>query len=96
MCKLAKKGESRRKRAAGRGECGGNEHVASGRYRVLVSLMFAPSAVLEPVFISARKHVECNAAPGSRRCDAGSARLGRALLDYINEPIDSANAPLAI
>ena len=63
MCKLAKEGEGRRKRAAGRGECGCNKHVASGRDSVLVSLMLAPSAVLEPSFISARKHVECNAAP---------------------------------
>ena len=96
MCKLAKEGEGRRKRAAGRGECGGNEHVASGRDSVLVSLMLAPSAVLEAVFISARKHVKCNAAPDSGRCDAGSARLGRALLDYINEPINASDAPLAI
>ena len=96
MCKLAKEGEGRRKRATGRGESGCNKHVASCHDSVLVSQVLAPGTVLEAACVSARKHVECDAAPDSRRCNAGSARLGRALLDYINESMDSSSAPRAI
>ena len=96
MCKLAKEGEGRRKRATGRGESGCNKLVASGRDSILVSLELAQGAVLEAAFVSARKHIESDAAPGSRRCDASSARLGRALLDDINDSINSSGAPLAI
>ena len=41
MCKLAKEGESRRKRATGRSECGCKERVASGRDGVIVSQVLA-------------------------------------------------------
>ena len=45
---------------------------------------------------SACEHVGSDAAPGCRRCDAGSARLGWAVLDDIYESINSSSAPLAI
>ena len=63
MCKLAKEGEGRRKRATGRGESGCNKHVASGRYSVLVSQVLASGAVLEAACVSACEHVEGDAAP---------------------------------
>ena len=47
MCKLAKEGEGRRKRATGRGESGCNKRVASGRDSVLISQVLASDAVLE-------------------------------------------------
>ena len=96
MCKLAEEGEGRRERATGRGESGCNKLVASGPYCIFVALKLAPDAVLEAAFVSARKHIEGDAASGSRCCDAGSARLNRALLDDINDSTNSSGAPLAM
>ena len=66
VCKLAEEGEGRREGAAGRGESGCNELVASGPYCIFVSLDLAVGAVLEAVFVSTRKHVEGDAASGSK------------------------------
>ena len=51
MCKLAKEGESRRKRATGRSESGCNEDVASGRDGVVVAQVLASGDHREPVLL---------------------------------------------